>query len=38
MLIEIESMARPYPVSIVTDREASQSLKEIIKKEGMLLQ
>jgi len=37
MFSQVEAIAAPYPLSIVTEREASPSLKEIVYKEGRLL-
>ncbi|HHV97010.1 MAG TPA: nucleotidyltransferase domain-containing protein [Clostridiaceae bacterium] len=37
MLAEAQSLSRPYPISIVTEREALPSLKQIVEKEGILL-
>lgn len=38
ILNEVEEIARPYKVSIVTDKEAADSLKNTILKEGRELQ
>jgi predicted nucleotidyltransferase len=38
ILNEVEEIARPYKVSIVTDKEAADSLKNTVIKEGRELQ
>jgi predicted nucleotidyltransferase len=37
MLSEVQHVASPYPISIVTEKEALPTLKETIHKEGKLL-